>query len=923
MIVINYMLLMLGTLCATLGISFYARNREAAGNIRFYILFYGLCSAVWCICYGLIGITPNLETCETIRKVGVAGINGFLLTEVFLVSEMSGVKKGVVWTLRIFSVVIAFIDYFSFSQSKVDLFIREGSWTTWKAGEDGSVNRAVHTAYIILIFLILIILGIVWIRNSHLKRLKRFFFMVFFSNFIMLFFTLPDTFLPAMGLPAISTSGIGAAACAIVMWYGATQLNSFDIRTGNIKDRLFDFLEAGVIVLDTYFRISMVNRYAHQLVGQKDYKGLKLDDFFVIDKMAMVELFANAEQENSAIRLWDKEGKKAYSVRVTAVTDDYGDPFCYMCIFLNITEEVEASSKLEIASRAKSRFLAQMSHEIRTPINAVLGMNEMILRESEESNVLEYAENIESAGNTLLTLINSILDFSKIEDGKMDIIPVQYDTASMINDLVNSVEQRVDTKGLSFKIDIDQNLPSTLIGDDVRVSQVIMNLLTNAVKYTEKGSVTFTMRVKDQDAEHVRIFVSVADTGIGIRKEDIGKLFESFERLDQVKNHNIEGTGLGISIVKSLLTMMGSKLNVESTYGVGSEFFFEIDQKIADSSPIGDYEERIKKSHQKKGDDDLISAPKARILVVDDNGMNLKVTNNLLKLCHIKPDMVSSGESAIETMREKEYDCVFLDHMMPGMDGIETLHKLQEEKLIPDFTTMIALTANAVVGARETYLAEGFHDYLSKPIELRELVKKLKKYLPPEAYEAVEENQNAEQAVSEAEDPKDAPKDQALSAEGDAEIMEFFADDDSDVLEFFPEDGSAEEAPAGNREEKRGLDKEMLKRAGINPEVGLHYCAGDADFYGEMLSDFTAEREEKAERLASYYNEKNWHQYDVLVHSMKSNLRTLGAESLSESARALEEAAKKEDAEYIREHHEAYLAAYRKLGGALQEGMQG
>ena len=934
--IINVLLLMLGTVSAMLGISFYFRNRDASGKIRFYILFYGLSSALWCICYGLIGFTENLEACEILRKIGIVGVDGFLLTDFFLVSELSGVKRPLVKAGRIVALLISVTDYFWFAQDKVDEFIREGAWTTWKGDPAGKLNRTVHTVYIVLIFSMLLYFGVRWILNNQLRRHRRFMFLLFLANFIMLGFTLPDTFLPAAGRSAISTSGLGAAICTVVMWYGATQLNSFDIRTGNIKDRIFDFLEAGIIVLDPRFRISMVNRYAMQLVeptgqsvaGNGSYVGKnhesedaprglapwrrrreqetapqKLTDFFDMDASTMGELFAYAEDDAHTTRLWDKEGKHAYSVRVKSVTDDYGDPFCYLCVFLDVTDEVEAAKKLEIASRAKSRFLAQMSHEIRTPINAVLGMNEMILRETGENNILEYAGNIDSAGQTLLALINSILDFSKIEDGKMDIVPVQYDTASMINDLVNSVEQRADAKGLDFRVDVDESIPSALVGDDVRVSQVIMNLLTNAVKYTPKGSVTLTVKVREKDMEDVQLFVSVADTGIGIRQEDIGRLFESFERLDEEKNHGIEGTGLGISIVKNLLEMMGSRLHVESTYGKGSVFSFLIRQQIADATPIGDYEERIRKSHEKKSNDDLIHAPGARILVVDDNDMNLKVTGNLLRLCDIKPDMVSSGEKAVEVMREKTYDCVFLDHMMPGMDGIETLHKLLEEHLVPEETTVIALTANAVVGARESYLEAGFADYLSKPIELKNLVKKLKKYLPESVYATASASRetSGQTGVRPSGQTAERPSGQTeVQPSGQTEVQT---------------SGQIAEQPSG----QKPYDENGLHASGIDTEAGLGYCADDPDFYAEMLRDFTVESQGKIAGLEEHFAGKDWHQYQVQIHALKSVLRMLGAAELSDRAKALEDACKNNDEQYIHGHHAKMMDAYRGLVEKVKE----
>ncbi|MBR5370930.1 MAG: response regulator, partial [Oscillospiraceae bacterium] len=400
------------------------------------------------------------------------------------------------------------------------------------------------------------------------------------------------------------------------------------------------------------------------------------------------------------------------------------------------------------ANKAKGEFLAQMSHEIRTPINAVLGMNEMILRETEDENILDYAGNIQTAGKTLLSLINSILDFSKIEDGKMEIIPARYETAEMIQNLIHSVSERAKSKKLEFTVNADPELPCAMVGDDVRVTQVIVNLLTNAVKYTEQGSVTLDIRCTEKTGDTVTLAVAVRDTGIGIREEELGKLFESFSRLDEIKNRHIEGTGLGMTIVTKLLTLMDSKLHVESEYGEGSVFSFEIRQGIADPAPIGVLEDRPAPASRKKVS--YRQYPSARVLVTDDNEMNLKVAKNLLKLFGIQPELVSSGAEAVAKMQQKEYDIVFLDHMMPKMDGIETLEQLKAQELIPDSTVIIALTANAVLGAKETYLSAGFDDYLSKPINTEELSGKLAKYLPASAQKQPEpeEQPPAEQAAA-------------------------------------------------------------------------------------------------------------------------------------------------------------------------------
>ncbi len=569
--------------------------------------------------------------------------------------------------------------------------------------------------------------------------------------------------------------------------------------------------------------------------------------------------------------------------------------FCIIVIYRLLSNLIkwqnEAKHKIQAAAdaaiaagEAKSQFLAQMSHEIRTPINAVLGMNEMILRESKDKNILDYADNIKAAGNTLLSLINSILDFSKIEDGKMELTPVRYELAVIINELVISISERARQKNLRFSVEVDEDLPSVLFGDDMRVTQIIMNLLTNAVKYTRSGGIRLSIKCgKLTVTNKVKLLVSVSDTGIGIREDDMDKMFESFERLDTTRNHNIEGTGLGMSIVTKLLEAMGSCLKVESVYGRGSTFSFELIQEVVDPTPIGNYEEKIAVINADRAVEKTINAPGAKVLVVDDNNMNLKVARNLLKLCNIKPDMASSGFEAIDMMDKNTYDIVFLDHMMPKMDGIETLEELKKRSLIPLKTTMIVLTANAVVGAREHYIESGFDDYLSKPIEIDSLVEKLATYLPQKAYES------ADEPVEE-------------------EVLEFVPVDESkdngEILEFSPDD---------TMDENSGYDLKILEAAGIDTAAGIRYCAEDLDMYYEILDDYVAAYDEKFKGLSEFLKDKDWREYQVMVHALKSTSKTMGIDEMYDLALALEDAAKEENEAYITENHDSVMTRYKEI----------
>ncbi|MGN0641821.1 MAG: cache domain-containing protein [Huintestinicola sp.] len=517
----------------------------------------------------------------------------------------------------------------------------------------------------------------------------------------------------------------------------------------------------------------------------------------------------------------------------------------------------EAADKAISAGKAKNDFLANMSHEIRTPINAVLGMNEMIMRESKEKQIVEYAANIQSAGRTLLSVINDILDFSKIESGKMEIVPVEYDVSSLVNDIVNMVKVRAEKKQLRFIPEIDEKIPSVLYGDDVRMRQVITNLLSNAVKYTPEGHVRLRMKVLTIEDGILRLEVSVSDTGMGIKEEDMDKLFTSFQRLDQEKNRSIEGTGLGLPLVQKLLNMMNSELNVSSVYGVGSTFSFVVEQKVVNGEPMGNYEERFKASADNVSDKAEKTAPDARILVVDDNETNLLVAKSLLKRTLAKVDTAPSGIKCIELLREKIYDIVFLDHMMPEMDGITTLQKIKEEQLAVG-TVFIALTANAVHGAKQTYLDAGFDDYLSKPFTGHDIEKCLYSHIS-----------------------RDVIK---LSEVTDTETAE-----------------SEEESDVGSE---------------LDIEKALDAFDGDVDAYMDAVYDFCDNN--RCNDLELDYKFKELKEYRINLVKAAAYAEKVGLTELESAARKLCEAVDGNDLGYIARHHYAFIKMYRKAADNLE-----
>ncbi len=504
-------------------------------------------------------------------------------------------------------------------------------------------------------------------------------------------------------------------------------------------------------------------------------------------------------------------------------------------------EMIEAMKQAE---HTRDLFLANMSHELRTPINTILGLNELILRESQEEAIKEYAMDIRQAGSVLLTLVSDILDFTKIEAGQMKLSDGIYDVSSLLNDLVNGISIPLRKKKLDLELDIAQDVPYKLSGDEIHLRQILNNLLSNAVKYTDRGKVTLHLGWNRLDGDEIEIDFAVKDTGIGIREKDIDKLFGAFQRMDTVTRGKRDSTGLGLAITNRLVEMMGGKLDVQSTFGKGSSFSFKIVQKVVENAPLGDFEKKYNESlHSVKNYKQKFIAPMGRVLVVDDNAMNLAVAQGLLKETRLQVDVAGSGEECLELLKRKTYHVICLDHMMPVMDGVETLHAIKKLEGNPSVDTpVIALTANAVSGAREFYLKEGFQDYLTKPIDAEKFENMLIKYLP------------------------------------------------SNVV-YLTKEKDADDADAGHENEISLLESK-LSGIGFNIRNGLKYMGNDMALYGKVLQDFHLILKEKEDALRGFLKKRDMPGYAIIVHSLKGNARNVGADDLADEAFELEKMSK-------------------------------
>ncbi len=556
-------------------------------------------------------------------------------------------------------------------------------------------------------------------------------------------------------------------------------------------------------------------------------------------------------------------------------------PFGMLIFFLGmLREQVMAQNKVfdarmraEAQNSAKSEFLASMSHEIRSPLNAIMGMDEMILRESSEKNIIGYATDIETAGQSLLKIINQILDFSKIEAGRVKIASEEYNLGKVLQEVISLTRVQAENKGLKLKVEIDEETPSMLIGDSGRIRQMLVNILNNAVKYTEHGSVTlnvYAQRAMDSDTKDIHF--RVTDTGKGISAENIEKIFDRFQRITGNDSGKVEGTGLGLAITKQMVELMNGHIDVQSIVGKGSSFEMVIPQRLADFEVIGNFEKKYAEISKNEEYHESFTAPDAVILAVDDNEINLRLVESFLKKTKVQLDTVLSGQECIDKVREKKYDLILLDDLMPGMDGRETLDYLRMmEKEHIENTSVICFTANAIAGSREEYMNLGFDDYIAKPVSGDMLEKTVARWLPEEK-----------------------------------------------VTKVIVENNSI------NTEQNILVSSEERL---VDYSIGLDYCMNDEATYGEVLKLFVDSAKERREKIMEDYVNKNMKGYVVRTHGLKSTALTIGAISLSDLCKELEYAGKRyqsgeepqDNLKFIQDNNDRMLDLFDKTVVECQE----
>lgn len=653
---------------------------------------------------------------------------------------------------------------------------------------------------------------------------------------------------------------LGILLSCIFMSIAVVKYGLFD-PVKNAKNYIIDNLKEAVIVTDADHRFLFLNSMADKIITSiNKEQGYSTDD--------KIYAFIQGSQD-----FFDWKDRH-YQVEETVLKDNeliQG----YMMTIVDVTKIIEQNHLMkrlvlqtEDANRAKTNFVSNMSHEIRTPMNSIVGITEILLRSRHSPKEQEYLLNIQSSGRVLLTIINDVLDCSKMEAGKMQLFDEPYDTCSLFHDLRISMENRIGHSGLELIYDIDQDIPCKLKGDMGRIRQVIINLVNNAIKYTEKGSVRFSVHVRQKNTDKVMLYYEVADTGIGIRKEDQKILFDAFQRVEMDRNRYVEGTGLGLTISQNLVNMMGGVIEVESEYGKGSRFFFTIEQTIIDPTPVSAVNYNGQKDNvTEKEAECLFIAPEAHILLVDDNELNLVVAKELLKPLRMQIDTAENGLQAVKMVRGSQYDLVLMDHMMPVMDGIEAakaIRALPEDKY--QKLPIIALTANAMVDARKEFLNAGMNGFVAKPIDFARICNQLKLWLPKDLV-------------------RDVPKEEA---------KKLLADDLSD-REIQPED----------------------PQMGFSFEEGVKHCGSKAALM-KTIRIFYRTIDSKADKIEQCLKEGLISDYVIEIHALKSSALLIGAVPLSEAAKELEDYGKQGKTEVLEEKTPDVLTLYRDLKNILR-----
>lgn len=722
--IVAFILFALGLASVLAGAYNYRESKRSTSSRLMFLVT--VCVFLWDFGYAWMSLCFNDDFAYVARAVALLAVSlymFFILRYVGLVTGFSKVKLSIFLVLFMGSSIGAW--FFIIQKSAVSFDITP--WGYWYHSKM-SPARMVQFASIILAIIEYYIILVRALKQTKQERTryiyKQFcwFGPILFTGYIF------DTLLPTFfGTAAIPGSSICAFFSAMILFRVSQKNKMFGLSEANVSQYVFKDVNIPVIITDAAGVITLYNDSTIKYLEEANLNGKAVNSFFVDDDRELVRIIGS-----------EKECK----LDKTVVKDQFNELLYTIYFLQDVTQEIEAyrvakeSQKLaEEANKAKSNFLANMSHEIRTPMNAIIGMSDMLLDDKSLSKeTLSKVNDIHTAGNNLLGIINDILDISKIESGKYEIIIGEYDLASLINDVNSIIQVRLNESAVKFDINLDPTLPASLKGDVLRVREILLNILGNAVKFTNKGSISLSVNW-DYDQENPMLFFDIADTGIGIKEENLASIFDEFSQVDAKRNRNIQGTGLGLTISRELSRMMGGDITVESVYGVGSTFHISIKQTLDKYSGIGNdivtaFKNQCYQSIVQKSESQIIERPGVKALIVDDTAINLKVASYMLEKYGMTVDTALSGQEAINKVKENDYDIIFMDHMMPEMDGVEATKHIRSLGDKYKDMTIIALTANATNEAKDMFFEEGFQDFVAKPIDNKVLNQVINRWFP-------------------------------------------------------------------------------------------------------------------------------------------------------------------------------------------------